>query len=232
MKRLMPIFIFAVFFISGCKQTLNSDLVAWWSFEKEDNGQFIDQSSNKIGAINRGAIPVKGKDGKGLYFDGKSVLQIDWTPILDSFPNGITIIAWVKKDTSMFWNTMVSREIGKGWSEYFGLAVNQNKALFSIDTDGKNYQNVIADQTIEPNVWYNLAGTFDNKQFCLFLNGELVQTRAYSSNFQFSDQNPLFIGGNSNDQNNSLVDCFIGTIDEVRIYKRALSEMEIRRLRE
>jgi hypothetical protein len=40
----------------------------------------------------------------------------------------------------------------------------------------------------------------------------------------------LLIGGNSNNQNQSLVDCFKGTIDEVRIYKRAFTSDEINKL--
>ncbi len=158
------------------------------------------------------------------------ILQVDYQPVLDSFPKGITVMAWIKKDTASHWNTIVSREIGSGWSEYVGLAVHHNKALFSIDPDGKNYRNVKSDESLLPGIWYHLAGTFDNETIKLYINGKLTKSRFCQSPIRFQDKNPLLIGGNSNDQNHSLVDCFIGSIDEVRIYKRALSLPEINQL--
>ena len=224
-------FLFVLIVLLSCKapQAQDPDLVAWWSFDNTTT-LAIDHSVNALNAANKGTVPVVGKVGFALYFDGKSVLQIDYQPILDSFPKGITVSAWIKKDTASHWNTIVSREIGNGWSEYIGLAVNQNKALFSVDPDGKSYQNVKADEVIPPGVWVHLAGTFDNETYKLYINGKLIKSGICKSALHFQDKNPLFIGGNSNNQNQSLVDCFKGTIDEVRIYKRALTLPEINQL--
>jgi len=221
--------LFLLFVLLWCKTSSaqDPDLMAWWSFDDSNFNLVTDHSVNGLNAINKGAVSVEGKIGKALRFDGKSVLQIDYQPILDNFTNGITIAAWIKKDSTSLWNTIVSREIEDGWSEYFGLAVNQNKALFSVDPDGKTYQNVKSDDTLLPDVWVHLAGTFDNENYKLYLNGKLKKSAVCKSPLHFTDQNPLLIGGNSNNQNKSLVDCFIGTIDEVRIYKRALSLPEI-----
>jgi len=221
-----------LFALLSCKSTPSQDpdLVAWWSFDDATATLAPDQSVNGLNAINKGAVPVEGKVGKALEFDGKSVLQIDYKPSLDDFQKGITVSAWIKKDSASHWNTIVSREIGTGWSEYIGLAVHQNHALFSVDPDGKSYQNVKADELIQPDVWVHLAGTFDNETYKLYINGKLIKIGACSSVLHFSDQNPLLIGANSNNQNQTLVDCFKGTIDEVRIYKRALSLQEINQL--
>lgn len=230
MKVSSLLLILFVFISCQTSKVLDPDLVAWWSFDNATQSEVPDQSSSHLNAINTGAIPVEGKIGKALEFDGKSVLQVDYQPILDSFPKGVTISAWMKKDTASYWNTIVSREIGSGWSEYVGLAVHQNHALFSIDPDGTNYKNVKDESLIQPGIWYHLAGTFDNDTFKLYINGKLIRSDACKSPLHFQDQNPLLIGGNSNNQNQSLVDCFKGTIDEVRIYKRALSLEEINQL--
>jgi len=224
--------LFLVITILSCKSqsSKDPDLVAYWSFDHATATLVPDQSVNGLNAINKGAVPVEGKVGKALEFDGKSVLQVDYQPILDDFQNGITVSAWIKKDTASNWNTIVSREIGIGWSEYIGLAVHQNKALFSVDPDGKSYQNIKADEPTQPGVWVHLTGTFDHETYKLYLNGKLIKSAVCKSAFQFSDQNQLLIGGNTNNQNQSLVDCFKGTIDEVRIYKRALSLPEINQL--
>lgn len=226
------ILLFLLLALLSCKtpKVQDTDLLAWWSFDDATQSIVPDQSSHHLNAINKGAIPVEGKKGKALEFDGKSVLQVDYQPILDSFPKGVTISAWMKKDTASYWNTIVSREIGSGWSEYVGLAVHQNHALFSIDPDGTNYKNVKDESLILPDIWYHLAGTFDNDTFKLYINGKLVKSETCNLPLQFNDQNPLLIGGNSNNQNQSLVDCFKGTLDEVRIYKRALTLDEINHL--
>jgi hypothetical protein len=229
MKMKTTAFVFLVFILLSCKSQ-DPDLVGWWSFDESTASLVPDQSGNGLNAINKGAVLVEGKVGKALEFDGKSVLQIDYKPILDGFQKGITVSAWIKKDSASHWNTIVSREIGSGWSEYIGLAVHQNKALFSVDPDGKSYQNVKADDVIQPGVWVHLAGTFDNETYKLYINGKLIKIGACNSLLHFSDHNPLLIGGNSNNQNQSLVDCFKGSIDEVRIYKRALSLPEINQL--
>lgn len=228
----VSILLFFLVALLSCKTSKveDPDLIAWWSFDNATQSEVPDQSPNHLNAINKGAALVEGKVGKALEFDGKSVLQVDYQPILDSFPKGVTISAWMKKDTASYWNTIVSREIGSGWSEYVGLAVHQNHALFSIDPDGTNYKNVKDETLIQPGTWYHLAGTFDNDTFKLNVNGKLIISEACKSPLHFQDQNPLLIGGNSNNQNQSLVDCFKGTIDEVRIYKRALTLDEINQL--
>lgn len=218
--------------IFACKPSTptDADLIGWWSFDNATTEIAPDNSANGLNAINKGAKIVEGKVGRALEFDGKSVLQVNYHSILDSFQKGISITAWIKKDTVSHWNTIVSREIGNGWSEYFGLAVYQNKALFSVDSDGKSYQNIKTDEDILPDEWVHLAGTFDNETYKLYVNGQLVKSAICKSALQFNDKNPLLIGGNSNNQNESILDCFKGTIDEVRIYKRALSMEEINHL--
>lgn len=226
------ILLFSLMALLSCKtpKVQDPDLIAWWSFDDATQSIAPDQSSNHLNAINKGAVLVEGKIGKALEFDGKSVLQVDYQPILDSFPKGITVMAWMKKDSASYWNTILSREIGNGWSEYMGLAVHQNHALFSIDPDGTNYKNVKDETLIQTGTWYHLAGTFDNDTFTLYINGKLIKSENCKFSLQFQDKNPLLIGGNSNNQNQSLVDCFKGTIDEVRIYKRALTLAEINQL--
>ena len=76
----------------------------------------------------------------------------------------------------------------------------------------------------------HLAGTYDNDTIKLYINGIFIRSAVCKGPFIFKDKNPLFNGGNSNNKNHSTVDCFKGSIDEVRIYKRALGKNEIQSL--
>lgn len=206
------------------------DLVAYWSFDDTPSSNIIKSSRKGLVTINRGAKQVKGFKGKAMEFNGSSVLQVEYQACLDSFSKGITVAAWIKKDNAAHWNTVLSREIDSTWSEYMGLAVYKNHALFSIDPDGTKYTKVTDNASVIPDKWVHLAGTYDNDTLKLYVNGHLMNSAFRKGPIFFKDKNPLIIGGNSNDKNKTLVDCFKGCIDELRIYKRALSETEIKRL--
>ena len=78
--------------------------------------------------------------------------------------------------------------------------------------------------------WIHLAGTYDNATFKLYVNGKLSNSVAYAVPFRYQDENPVIIGGNTNSKGKTWVDCFHGTIDEVRLYNRALNEDELLKL--
>ena len=122
---------------------------------------------------------------------------------------------------------ILSHEVKDGTSEYFGLAVVKNKALFSVDPDGAHYQNIKSDQDMPVGEWIHLAGTYDNATFKLYVNGRLVKSASCAIPFRFLDQNPIIIGGNTNTQGRKWVDCFHGRIDEVRLYHHALSGEDV-----
>ncbi len=215
--------------LSACtnKTQKEKDLVAYWSFDDTTSSKTDECTGSGLITLNIGAKQVTGYKGKAMQFDGTAVLQVEYNPLLDDFNKGITVSAWIKKDTSSHWNTVISREIDSTWSEYIGLAVMKNHALFSVDPDGERYINATDDNIVAPDKWMHLAGTYDLDTFKLYVNGKFVKCGICKGPFKFTDRNPLFIGGNSNDKNNSVLDCFKGCIDEVRIYKRALNENEI-----
>jgi hypothetical protein len=230
MKQILLLLTIILLFSCKHQPEINDQLVAYWSFDDTISKNIIECSGSGLVTINRGANQVNGYKGKGMQFDGVSVLQVEYNPLLDSFPGGITVAAWIKKDTASHWNTIVSREIDSTWSEYIGLAVVQNHPLFSVDPDGGKYINVKDPASVTPDKWVHLAGTFNNDTLKLFVNGYFIKSDVCKSPFTFRDKNPLFIGGNSNNKNLSVLDCFKGCIDEVRIYRRALSENEIKLL--
>jgi large repetitive protein len=230
MKNIILYISILVLFSCAGKKQQDTGLAAYWSFDDTTSAAIKEFSGSGLHVLNKGATQTDGYRGKAMKFDGASVLEVEYIPLLDSFARGITIAAWIKKDTASHWNTIVSREIDSTWSEYMGLAVFRNHVLFSIDPDGKRYLNVMDTVLLTPDKWTHLAGTYDNDTMKLYKNGILIKSAFCKGPFIFQDKNPLFIGGNSNNKNHSTVDCFKGSIDEVRIYKRALVENEIKSL--
>lgn len=206
---------------------ITKGLVAAWNFDEMKGDQVKDSSGRGHHGVLRGAKPAEGKFGGAVECTKDAVVEVPHKPSLDDFKQGISIAAWVNRTADDSWNTVVSREIRDGWSEYFGLAVVKNKALFSVDGDGAHYQNIKSDEDMPVGQWIHLAGTYDNSAFKLYVNGRLVKSSAYSIPLTFSDQNPLLIGGNTNNQGKQWLDCFHGRIDDVRLFNRSLSEKEV-----
>jgi hypothetical protein len=72
------------------------------------------------------------------------------------------------------------------------------------------------------NTWSHLAGTYDGTTMQLYVNGVLVSSAAQTGNLTTS-LGALMIGGNAVSPGKN----FMGKIDEVRIYNRALGASEI-----
>lgn len=205
-------------------------LVAYWNFDETSGASIEDQSGQSHHGILRGAARVPGKLGSAIQCGQDALAEVPHSAGLDEFSQGITVSAWVKRDEDSTWNMVVSREIKDGTSEYFGLAVVKNKALFSVDPDGAHYLNVKSDEDVSPGQWVHLAGTYDNKTFNLYINGRLAKSSPCAIPFRFQDKNPLIIGGNTNTEGKKWVDCFHGQIDEVQLFNRALGAEEVSQL--
>ena len=215
---------------AGCQNHISHDksLVGYWKFDEGTGIKTLDSSPNKLLGELRGAKWTDNAvSGKALEFNGNSIVLVKHNPIFDDMPDGITVCAWVYRYPSGAWNTVASRQIAETWSEYFGLAVFKDKPLFSIDPDGSDYSNATANAKAPLNKWIHLAGTYDNRTYKLFVNGEKVAEKQQSKPLTPKDKNPILLGGNTNTNCKEWVDCFNGCIDEIRIYSRPLSEKEI-----
>ena len=202
-------------------------LIGQWNFDEADGGQARDSSSgNHHGAV-RGAVRVAGKSGRAIECQQDALVEVPHAASLDDMKDGLTVSAWVNRTADATWNMIISREIKDGPSEYFGLAVVKNKALFSIDPDGAHYKNIKSVDDMPVGEWIHLAGTYDNAVFKLYVNGKLAKSEPYSIPFKYQDENPLIIGGNTNSEGKTWVDCFHGRIDDVRLYNRALTGEEV-----
>ena len=71
------------------------------------------------------------------------------------------------------------------------------------------------------NTWTHLAGTYDGATLRLYVNGVQISSRAQTGAMTVSTS-PLQIGGDS-----VYGQYFQGTIDEIRVYNRALSAAEM-----
>ena len=228
--RIVKVFLFGVLaFVLACQKTAQDpSLIGWWKFDEGKGSVVHDASGNGLYGNVIGGRWAEGKSGKALRFDGRSFVEVEHRPILDSLTSQLTVCAWVKRDTSRSWNTVVSRETEGGWSETIGLAVNADTALFSVDPDGAHYSNVKDTAACPAGEWTHLAGTVRDSVFTLYVNGKPVRSGRFNPPLRYTDRNPLVLGGNTNTQGKEWIDLFHGIIDDIRLYGRALNDSEIR----
>ncbi len=81
------------------------------------------------------------------------------------------------------------------------------------------------------NEWTHLAGTWDGSTATLYVNGKSACSFPRLINLGLPrDTTPLIIGGNAHTSADEATENFNGLLDEVAIYRRALSATEILRL--
>jgi fibronectin type 3 domain-containing protein len=208
--------------VASATTAASSGLVAAYSFKEGTGTTVIDSSGNgNTGTISGATWTASGKYGNALVFNGRSsIVTINDSPSLH-LTTGMTVEAWVNPTALQ----------GAAWIDviYKQTDIYQLAASSTIDgegptaggTFGNGWQNVAAPSALAVNSWTHLAMTFDGGNLTVWVNGVNVASQAQTSPLTTSSM-PLQIGGDS-----IYGQYFTGTIDEVRIYNRALSQNEI-----
>ena len=133
-----------------------------------------------------------------------------------------TASAWVyrtKADTTR--QTIVSYKENLNCG--FVLAVEGNVPKFWVNVGGAFRGPAVGSAQIPTNQWQHLAGTYDGSTIRVYRNGMLEGSYAYSGSMKNDCEDTITIGS----RNDSKQHWFPGSIDEVRIYGRALPALEV-----
>lgn len=193
--------------------TVDGDLIRRWQFETPLDG--------------RAAILNAGRIGKGHRFNSASKPhQLETNVDFDSFEQ-LTISIWIRPTSSDGGQTIFGQENG------FSLFLERRRdgwtpRLYMRDQDnGISYYGRVA--FLPDDQWSHLAATWNGRKWSWFANAEFIAEQECPTNLKRIQQRPesvQSIGGqiNSNGQAQNLCNC---DVDELRIYRRALSPLEI-----
>ncbi len=208
-----------------------SNLVLALGFNEGSGSSASDSSGmNNSGTILGATWAATGKYGKALTFNGTS----NWVTIPDApsldLTTGMTFEAWVNPSAINGWRSLMMKESGStpiprgAWSELFTYGmyanVDTNRPNFAINGASQGYE-VRGTSQLPLNTWTHVASTYDGTTLRFFVNGTQVAF-ASAAGAMATSNDPLRIGGNS-----MWGEYFKGSIDEVRLYNRALSGSEI-----
>jgi hypothetical protein len=212
------------------RDQLTEGLVGNWTFDGKDMD--IGSSTKEVYDVsgqgnhgnwqNHATTTAIGKIGQGLQFDGVD----DYVSTVSSnvFPTGAlprTVSAWIKGITP---SADLRQIVGYGVDapgEQFVLSMgypNTSKLFF-----WGNTINLQGNAIIDPDRWTMVTATYDGTTVFLYVNGVLDA----SANLSLNTGSSGFFIGIYNQFDYQYAN---GSIDETRIYNRALSADEVKRL--
>jgi prepilin-type N-terminal cleavage/methylation domain-containing protein len=196
---------------------------ASWAF----NGNTSDGSLNGNDATTSTGVTLttdrNGNADSAYLFDGSgSFVLISDSPSIDISGNQITMAAWVKPSATIGANNILSKRNGSNVGGYILHNNATNMLLAYVYTT--SWQGVTSTSPVYSiGVWVHVAAVYDGSTFKIYANGVEVGSRSLTGNIN-SINSPLTIGGNGGTQS------WPGSIDDVRIYDRALSDSDIKLL--
>lgn len=196
------------------------DLVGLWHMD----GNWLDSSGSMLHGLSNNSPTFSSDHIFGTSsgsFNGSSAVAIG--NLYGKFPNNtFSIEAWVKlNDTGNGARRTIAGGTGAGADYSIGLSQNQFVAFVY---DGAGTSGFYAYSGVVPTIgqWYHVTGTYDGTTLRIYVNGALMNTIPAVWK-QANGGADFWLGGEyccSSDRLN-------GLIDEVAVYRRALTDDEI-----
>ena len=221
----------------GCAPTgLFDDLIGWWRFD--DGVGVIAHDSSSRG--NDGALTNldasawdSGRAGGGLAIEANGYVNVADSASIDSISEQVTMAGWgYLEGTIMDYATIASREEGTTIDQHYHLSFDAMvfpTCFLTTDNGGVR----LTQQTAAPRgTWIHLACTYDGSTGRLYVDGQPIAglgTQSLTGRF-VTDTTPFILGANGNGPDTGVSERFPGRVDEIMLYRRALSAGEIAEL--
>ena len=211
--------------------TLSQGLVGLWTFDGKDINWNAMTATDRSGQGNTGTLVGlnqrsvdTGHLGQALTFDGGSThVDVSSSASLGITGN-ITMSAWIKTNSPTADQIIASRWGGGGTSNSYALQLAGSLGQIQFFLGGPGTLTSSA-ATVDTH-WHFITATYDGANERLYEDGAQIGSQAASGPNQNGGQDlhigyePAGFGGQY----------FSGTIDDVRIYNRALSAAEVKQL--
>ena len=193
--------------------------IAAYAFGENGGGTTADATGRGNNGTLNGATWRTGAYGSALNFDGN-----DWVNVLDGadldITAALTLEAWINPSQIGGWRTILSKTTSGTPTNYY-FALNGGELAFGFYTTGWR-EHTTSGVNLGTGTWVHVAAVFDGTADTvrLYVGGvqRLVGTETGTPTV---NTNPLRIGIGFTSE------AFAGGIDEVRVYRRALTGPEI-----
>ena len=221
------VLVLSVVLFSNCGYAEEKGLVGYWKLDESKGEITKDFSGNGNDGTIYGAVAVAGKIGQALSFDGvNDYVDCGSHSSLDMDTNDFTIEFWAK--TIQVTDSEVVSKRGTG--SYYMFRMKSGTIYFQMNDSHSNetiYRKICGCPDYNDGNWHHWVGVKGSgvEDLHVYKDGvELSGTYDFASSVgDISNSNAVTIGSRG-----GVSKWFNGTIDEVRIYKRALSTTEVK----
>jgi len=214
----------------GLGNDTTDDEVLWLKFDEGAGDNLVDSSEIYSGHYHNGTRHgatwnASGHEGACLDFNGTT----DYVNVTNdpdghlNFTTEMTVSCWINSANLAPYDYWIAKED----SFRFGTSNNKNKPRFGFYRSGWKQETTGSDYLFDGNIWYHVAATFNSTEpetVILYVNGTEVHRQsgfAGTGNME-SGTGDIYIGTRY-----GLTAGFEGSIDDVRLWQRALSQDEI-----
>lgn len=200
-------------------QTPKQGPVAEYSFDEGTGGTVEDVSGGGHTATIEGAEWARGKYGDSLKFDGEEMVTIPASEELD-LTEEFTLEAWVRPEAGCEFGQIFVKEDAEEAHAAYVVSKHGSKLGAYLGVPGVEEESPSG--SLEIGAWQHIAVTFDGSKATLYVDGAEVGTAPVAE--ILSTSGDLRLGGSHIGSHGG---GFVGRIDEVRIYNRALVGAEV-----
>jgi len=199
---------------------LDEGLVARYPFE----GNAQDVSGNNLHGSVHGATLTSDRFGNAnsaYQFDGNDYIEIQDNPLLD-FTEAFTISLWINQSQAQASGYRLVDKTTAGVNDGYNFDTYDGKTGQQMRLTGGT-QNVSAKSVYALNKWHHLVVVFAKGTSTFYLDGVVDGSGEHGAAMQTNNLT-VRIGT----AHGSRAETFKGVIDDLRFYKRALSEPEVK----
>ncbi|ANS04924.1 hypothetical protein [uncultured Mediterranean phage] len=224
--RLTILFVLVSFlsFGQGATPNLRSGLVGYWKCESVSN--FLDETNNSYdGTIYSSPTSVTGKVGNAVNFDGSTdYIDVDNSGAFQ-FDDEFSVSLWFNADATGSIMTIFDNCTGQ---QGYGIRVHSDATIMGYEYSG-SWNTVTSSTTVSTSTWYHAVLVYDyNTDFRIYVDGTSEDSNVPSGTVTYVGANGQIGARYHPTLGNGL--WFDGKIDEILVYNRALSSIEVKQL--
>ena len=206
--------------------------VSYWSFDNGTiaGGKVQDILGDNDGELDGNPKSVAGKVGQALEFNGENFVHIPGTASLEfAGEKAMSVAVWVNADSDSpvkgvvagCCGTIVAQRDINGWALRFD-GRNAGQEMEFIVQPGWQGDGGFGAPAFDKGKWHHIVGVVDDKTMFLYVDGKLEIDQNYNG--------PMSTGGSETEIGHAGDGGFVGIIDEVLIYNKALSANEVKQV--
>ena len=206
-------------------------LVAYFSFD----GDVADSTGNILGAkIVGGVTPAvnrRAEADKAYTLDGSGYIEIPDDSLLVNQELGFTLSIWAKADTRISQQSLFSKAF-----DYQALITPAQFnlpsgdfywAIGGADGDWADSRREFIERVFFPGSWHHYTVVWTQTEVKTYIDGNLKTNTAINITNLKNSGYSLLVGAKEYPANDNVDNFFIGTVDDLRYYNKALTAAEV-----